>query len=80
MTDWVDEVATSHKTLLAITEQVKNQISLTPFLKGKFSHTLPWERPYSIPPRLFLGEGQGKGEYLFIINWCHESGMKVYAY
>ena len=28
MTDWVDEIATSHKTLLAMTEQ------LTPFFKG----------------------------------------------
>jgi len=80
MTDWVDEVATLHKTLFAITEQVKNQISLTPFLKGKFSHTLPWERPYSIPPHPDPFPKRGEGEYLFIINWCHESGMKVYAY
>jgi len=33
MTEWVDEIATSHKTLLAMTEKEKIQIPLTPFLK-----------------------------------------------
>ena len=34
MTNWVAEIATSHKTLLAMTEQEKIQIPLTPFSKG----------------------------------------------
>ena len=34
MTKWMVEIATSHKTLLAMTEQEKIQIPLTPFAKG----------------------------------------------
>jgi len=30
----LNEIATSHKTLLAMTEQEKTQIPLTPFAKG----------------------------------------------
>jgi len=34
MTNWVAEIATSPRTLLAMTEQEKIQIPLTPFSKG----------------------------------------------
>jgi hypothetical protein len=34
MKEWLNEIATSHRTLLAMTEQEKIQIPLTPFSKG----------------------------------------------
>ena len=33
--EWLNEIATSHRTLLAMTEQEKTQIPLIPFVKGE---------------------------------------------
>jgi hypothetical protein len=34
MKEWLNEIATTHRTLLAMTEQENIQILLTPFFKG----------------------------------------------
>ena len=39
--EWLNEIATSHRTLLAMTEQEKTQIPLTPFAKGGNDSWIP---------------------------------------